>query len=346
MRAGGLERTLGRVHHAQRVLDGDPLVAVAARVVLLGPAQGGRISAVRPGTRWERLSFVEICTVRSAFRIAFSVTSVSGAAAVKLPPSAMKTFASPSRSARMAFTVSSPCSRGGSKTNSFWIESRNCCGGRSQIPIVRSLCTLECPRTGNRPAPGLPMLSCSRATLGDLFDGRDRVAVLGDAHRPAKDGGRGVAEHAGGFLDLGTAQVGGPLDGGPVQVAQVLCPVLEADRVPLDEVQVGAAPLQQQGPDGLQQGEIAVDAHREMQVGELGAHAADPAGRLRVLEPDETRLLEGVDGQDLGAVLLRLLQDGEHPRVVVPGFWLMITISLASYTSRIVTLALPMPVTS
>ena len=189
-------------------------------------------------------------------------------------------------------------------------------------------------------------VALQQGDVGDLLDGRDRVAVLGDAHRPAKDGGRGVAEHAGGFLDLGTAQVGGPLDGGPVQVAQVLCPVLEADRVPLDEVQVGAAPLQQQGPDGLQQGEIAVDAHREMQVGELGAHAADPAGRLRVLEPDETRLLEGVDGQDLGAVLLRLLQDGEHPRVVVPGFWLMITISLASYTSRIVTLALPMPVTS
>ena len=33
------------------------------------------------------------------------------------------------------------------------------------MPIVRSPCTLECPRTGQTPAPGRPMLPCSSSTL-------------------------------------------------------------------------------------------------------------------------------------------------------------------------------------
>ena len=49
--------------------------------------RAGRISADLPGTTWERLSFVDTWTVRSALRIACSVTSVSGAAAVKFRPS-------------------------------------------------------------------------------------------------------------------------------------------------------------------------------------------------------------------------------------------------------------------
>ena len=42
--------------------------------------------------------------------------------------------------------------------NSAPIASRNHAGGFSQMPIVRSPCTLEWPRTGQAPAPGLPML--------------------------------------------------------------------------------------------------------------------------------------------------------------------------------------------
>ena len=66
----------------------------------------GRISASLPCTTCERLSLVETCTVRSARRIAFSVTWVSGLAATKLPPSATNTRASPSRSRRIDSTVS------------------------------------------------------------------------------------------------------------------------------------------------------------------------------------------------------------------------------------------------
>jgi hypothetical protein len=126
---------------------------------------GGRISASRPWTTWERLSLVPTWTVSGALRIASSVTEVSGAAETKLPPWLQKTFASPSRSALMAATLSRPCSRGGSNPNSACRLSRKCSGGRSQMPMVRSPWTLEWPRTGQTPAPGLPMLPCRRARL-------------------------------------------------------------------------------------------------------------------------------------------------------------------------------------
>ncbi len=125
----------------------------------------GRISASRPCTTCERLGLVDTWTVSAALRIASSVTVVSDIAETKLPPRPKKTLASPSRSALTAATESKPCSRGGSKPNSSWIESRKLSGGRSQIPIVRSPCTLEWPRTGNSPAPGRPMLPCRKARL-------------------------------------------------------------------------------------------------------------------------------------------------------------------------------------
>ncbi len=127
--------------------------------------RAGRISASPPCTTCERLSLVETCTVSAALRIAASVASVSGAAPTKLPPMPKKTRILPSRSAWMEPTVSRPCSRGGSKPNSSRIASRKWSGTRSQMPMVRSPCTLECPRTGHTPAPGLPMLPWSSATL-------------------------------------------------------------------------------------------------------------------------------------------------------------------------------------
>ncbi len=42
--------------------------------------------------------------------------------------------------------------------NSVSSASRKASGIFSQIPIVRSPCTLECPRTGHTPAPGLPIM--------------------------------------------------------------------------------------------------------------------------------------------------------------------------------------------
>ncbi|COW55501.1 Uncharacterised protein [Mycobacterium tuberculosis] len=83
----------------------------------------------------------------------------------KFPPMPMKTLTRPSRMARIAATVSKPCARGLVMPNSRSSAARNCSGIFSQIPIVRSPCTLECPRTGHTPAPGLPIMPRSSSTL-------------------------------------------------------------------------------------------------------------------------------------------------------------------------------------
>ena len=226
----------------------------------------------------ERFSLVEICTVSSALPIASSATCVSGAAATKLPPSPTKTLALSSRNARIALTVSSPCSRGGSKPNSFWRASRKCC--RRPLPDAHRAVALHVGVAADREQPGARAadVALQERDVADLLDRRDRVAVLGDAHRPADHRRRGVPEHPGGLLDLRPGEVGRLLDGRPVERRGRARPTsLEADRVPLDEVAVHAAPLEQQRADRLHQRQVAVDPDRQVQVGQLGAEAGDAA---------------------------------------------------------------------
>src|SRR5215218_1257489 len=163
-RARWRKRPSRRVHRAGGVLDGDELGPLPCMSCSVRPSVG-KINAVSPQVKWDRLILVEICTVSLALRRAAAVTSVSGAACTKFPPRPMKTRARPSRNARIASTVSKPFCRGGSKPSSACSRSRKWAGGRSQIPIVRSPWTLECPRTGSRPAPGLPMFPWASATL-------------------------------------------------------------------------------------------------------------------------------------------------------------------------------------
>ncbi len=140
--------------------------------------------ASRPVTRCERLSLVDTCAVRRVRRSARAVASVSGAALRKFPPMAKNTCARPSAMARIAPTVSWPCRRGGSKPNVSRSLSRNAGLGRSQMPMVRSPCTLLCPRTGQVPAPRLPMLprTRSRLTISWMLSTALRCCVSPMAH--------------------------------------------------------------------------------------------------------------------------------------------------------------------
>src|SRR5207245_1878517 len=74
----------------------------------------------------------------------------------------MKTRIAPRCICLIVATVSVPCSRGGSKSNSSPSFFMNVSFIRSQIPIVRSPWTFECPRTGHGPAPGRPIFPPSR----------------------------------------------------------------------------------------------------------------------------------------------------------------------------------------
>ena len=64
--------------------------------------------------------------------------------------------------------------------------ARNASGIFSQMPIVRSPCTLECPRTGHTPGAGLADHAAHQQQVGGLADGGHRVPVLGQSHRPAE----------------------------------------------------------------------------------------------------------------------------------------------------------------
>ena len=64
----------------------------------------------------------------------------------------------PARIASQASTVFSPFSRGGSNPYCWASRSIGISSGFSEMPTVRWPCTLLWPRTGQMPAPGLPML--------------------------------------------------------------------------------------------------------------------------------------------------------------------------------------------
>ncbi len=69
--------------------------------------------------------------------------------------------------ASQASTVVRPVSRGGSKPNCSLSLSSGASSGFSVMPTVRWPCTFEWPRTGQMPAPGLPILprNSSRLTI-------------------------------------------------------------------------------------------------------------------------------------------------------------------------------------
>ncbi|MNN30381.1 hypothetical protein D3C81_1440270 [compost metagenome] len=125
----------------------------------------GNIKASRPVTRCERLSLVEICTVSAQLRMAAWVRGVSGVAWAKLPPRPMNTLARPSSMALIASTALCPWARGTRNWKRFSIASSSAALGFSSMPMVRSPCTLLWPRTGDRPAPGLPTLPRSSCRL-------------------------------------------------------------------------------------------------------------------------------------------------------------------------------------
>ncbi|MNE19616.1 hypothetical protein D3C80_1127040 [compost metagenome] len=116
-------------------------------------------------TRCERLSLVEICTVNAQFCSAAWVRAVSGVAWAKLPPRPMNTLARPSSIALMANTALCPWVRGTLNWKRCSMASSSAADGFSSMPMVRSPCTLLWPRTGDRPAPGLPTLPRSSCRL-------------------------------------------------------------------------------------------------------------------------------------------------------------------------------------
>ena len=148
----------------------------------------GRISAVRPCTRWQRFSFVETCTVSAATAQRGLGDSVSGVAEAKLPPMPMNTDACPSRIARIASTVSRPCLRGLTMPNRRPARRGTTRASSPRCPSCGRPGRWSARAPGTRPAPGLADHAAHQQQVGHLVDRRDAVRVLGQPHRPAGDG--------------------------------------------------------------------------------------------------------------------------------------------------------------
>ena len=190
------------------------------------------------------------------------------------------------------------------------------------MPIVRSPCTLLWPRTGQAPAPGLPMLPrrsrkltiswivataalcwvspIAQQTIDAL--GRRRPCRPADRRPPASSPVAASSSEGSSWRRWAAraSQTGrcGRAMKSLVDRAGLEQPVVEE----LEQREVARRP----GPAG--RGRPARCPAR-----------LRPARRLRVLEADEARLGQRVDGDDLRAAALRQLQRGEHARVVGAG---------------------------
>ncbi len=74
--------------------------------------------------------------------------------------------------------------------------------------------------------------------------------------------------------------------------------------------------LEQQQVERLKQREVTVDLDLEEMVGESRAVANDALRSLGILEAQQAGFRQRVDGDDVRAILLRLLQRDQHARMI------------------------------
>ena len=130
------------------------------------------MSASRPVKRCERFSLVETCTVSAQRRSAACGARGVGRRGdeVAAQPDEHLRAARVHRLDRVDGVEPVPARRLEAELGAERVEERRGVG-RSQMPIVRSPCTLLWPRTGHGPAPGRPMFprSSSRFTISWTF---------------------------------------------------------------------------------------------------------------------------------------------------------------------------------
>ncbi len=174
----------------------------------------GKINAVVPQTRCDLLILVETCTVSCAWRSAAAVTSVSGAACTKFPPSPMKILACPSRSARIAFTVSYPSLSGRLEAELGLQPVEEV--SRRALPDAHRAVALHVGVATYRQQPStwLTDIALRQGEIDDFGDRGHRIVMLGQAHGPAEHRPIGLAEQLRRLGDLlrGTARWSPPRD--------------------------------------------------------------------------------------------------------------------------------------
>ena len=146
---------------------------------------------------------------------------------------------------------------------------------RSQMPIVRSPCTFECPRTGHGPAPRPTDVAAEQQKIHHFLNGGDRVLVLRQPHRPATDDALALHRDLGGLADLFARQATAAKDLVPRRRAKML---EERFELPLRVLAMNSRSKTAPGPllllgqhflhDPAQRRHVAIDPHRQPKIGE------------------------------------------------------------------------------
>ena len=152
-----------------------------------------------------------------------------------------------------------------------------------------------------------------------------RVRLLRQAQRPADDGGLGGCQHAGdpGRFRPCRRPVASSVSAQSMVAAgrrgrprsRPSAPRRRSGR----RRSRGSFLLQQEVAERLEQRQVPAHLDLQVFVGQRGAVAEQPGGGLWVLEVEQPGLGQRVDRDDLAAVVLAVLQRGEHPRVVRAG---------------------------
>ena len=172
---------------------------------------------------------------------------------------------------------------------------------------------------------GLADHAAQQQHVGHLGDGRHRVGVLGDAHRPAHDRALRRGDHVGHpaqlrLLDAGRGQHLLEVDLTDVPHVVVEPVAVGGDELPVDHgSRSPVVGLHQQPAQAFEQGHVTAEADLHELVGDRDAVSDHPAHLLRVLESDQPGLRQRIDRDDPGPVGFRLLQDRQHPGVVGAG---------------------------
>ena len=295
-------------------------------VALAAPEARQHVAPRAPQCRCVRLSFVETCTVRSQRSSAAAVSAVSGEATAKLPPIA-------DEDARAAVAHRADRRDGVEAVARAAARSRTRARARrgtrrvgfSVIPIVRSPCTFECPRTGHGPAPGTPMFprSSSRFTISCTFATPCSCCVSPIAQHAITRSARDVDSAA------------------AARIASRAMPLLRLERRPgalrerrairleARRVRARGTPSRARGPGRrssssstafampLQQRDVAADAHLEVEVRDRGA-APEPApsGSCGCVKRTSPRSRSGLIATIRAPRRFAACERGEHARVV------------------------------
>ena len=171
---------------------------------------------------------------------------------------------------------------------------------------------------GEQAGVGFAELAADHGQVGDHADVLDAVKMVGDAHGPGEDGVFGLGVVLGGLFDLFARDAGTFDEGCDIEVVELLFEFGKVFTVLIDEILVVGVFLEDGFGYTSQQGDVASDVGLKVEAGDVRAEQqADRVGGD--LEPDQAKLFEGIDDDDVSAASADFHQLMHEPGMVGRG---------------------------